>query len=125
MDRETRRIFAAVLAILVVLTGTAVLLLGRDPSSPSGAPEGTTNVVGVIVGIDSAGLGDVRSFTLRADGGTLYTFGLAELENGDVFPPAHMAEHQATAEPVRVYYREAAGTLLAIRVDDAPRPAAS
>jgi hypothetical protein len=48
-------------------------------------------------------------------------FRLDRLENGTAFPPGHLAEHQATAEPVRVWYSDEAGTRYAIRVDDAPR----
>ena len=48
-------------------------------------------------------------------------FQLDQLENGTEFPPGHLVEHQATAEPVQVWYRDEAGTLHAIRIEDAPR----
>ena len=62
---------------------------------------------------------DVHSFTLRANDGQRLTFGLAELQNGTQFPPGHLAEHQATSQPVRVFYRDAGGTLQALRLEDA------
>ena len=51
-------------------------------------------------------------------------FDLSRLENGAEFPPGHLVEHQATAERVRVWYREDGGVRLAIRLEDAgARPA--
>ena len=45
--------------------------------------------------------------------------GIGELENGDEFPPGHLAEHQATAEPVVVYYRVEGNERFAVRLEDA------
>jgi hypothetical protein len=82
------------------------------PSSP---------VDGVVVGIDSAGLGQVRSFQLRVanEGGTI-SLALGPLENATQFPPGHLAEHEATASPVRAYFRVSAGSLVVYRLEDAP-----
>jgi hypothetical protein len=121
VDRGTRRLFGVVLVALVLVVGGAALFLSETSGPPSEPPDDTVAVEGVIVGVDSAGLGDVRSFDLRLDDGTVRTFGLAELENGDVFPPGHLAEHQVTAEPVRVWYRPGPEGDLAIRLEDAPR----
>jgi hypothetical protein len=123
MDRRTRSIFALLFLGLVVATGLAVTLLGTPPAPPvdGDPPPGTTAVRGVIVVVDSQGLGDVRGFTLRTDAGEVLPFSLRALENGTTFPPGHLAEHQATAEPVEVWFREEAGERLAIRIDDAPR----
>ena len=74
----------------------------------------------MVVAVDSAGLGDVAGFTLRRPGGELVEFSLRDLENGTQFPPGHLAEHQATAEPVRVWYRTEGPDRLAIRLEDAP-----
>jgi hypothetical protein len=120
VDRDTRRTFAIVLFVLVVGVGVATALLQQPASSADGGPPGTTAVDGVIVGVAAEGLGDVRSFDLRLGDGTVRTFGLSALENGVEFPPGHLAEHQLTAEPVRVWYRTEGDVDLAIRLADAP-----
>lgn len=122
MDRRTRNLFAIALVAVIALTGGAALILGAG-SSPTPAatpPAGTSEVVGVIVAVDSQGLGDVRGFTLRRSGGEELTFGLSALENGTQFPPGHLAEHLADAVPVRVWYRESGGERLALWLEDAP-----
>ena len=123
MDRGTRTLFAVALVVIIGITGGAAILLGGTGTGPgatgTSGPPGTTEVVGVIVGVDSAGLGDVRGFSLRETGGALMDFSLVAFENAAQFPPGHLAEHQATAQPVRVWYRDEGGVHLAIRVDDA------
>ncbi len=121
MDRRTRNLFALVFAAIVAVTGGAAILLSGSTNPDPDAPPGTTAVTGVIVAVDSRGLGDVRAFTLRREGGELIDFDLRALESGTEFPPGHLAEHQATAEPIRVWYREEGGVRVAIRVEDAPR----
>jgi hypothetical protein len=127
VDRRTRNLFAIVLVAVIALSGGAALILGGG-SSPTPAatppaatpPAGTPEVVGVIVAVDSQGLGDVRGFTLRRSGGEELGFSLAALENGIQFPPGHLAEHLADAVPVRVWYRESGGERLALWLEDAP-----
>ena len=65
-------------------------------------------MTGVIVGVDSEGLDQVRGFSLRTDDGVTLAFTIGALENGAAFPPGHLVEHQATAQPVRVWYRRRA-----------------
>ncbi len=110
------------LVVVIAITGGAALILGGSPppSQPSGPPAGTDAVVGVVVAVDSGGLTDVRGFTLRTTDGRLLTFGLAELQNGVEFPPGHLAEHQLTASPVRVWYLLGGDPPQAIRLEDAP-----
>lgn len=119
MDRATRNLFALLLVGVIVLTGGAALILGGSPAGDQGAPPGTTTVTGVIVGVQAESLGDVRSFQVRTTAGEVLDFDLSALENGDVFPTGHLAEHQVTADPVRVWYRDEGGTRFAIRVADA------
>jgi hypothetical protein len=116
VDRTTRNIFLASLLGLIAVTVGAVVLLG----GASGPPPGTTLVQGVVIGVDSSGLTKVRGFTLRADDGRTLKFDLAALENAVEFPPGHLVEHQGLGSEVRVYYRDAGGTLQAIRLEDAP-----
>ena len=120
MDRRTRNLFALVLIVVVAITGGAALLLSDTSRTEPDGPPGTTAVDGVIVAVDSAGLSDVRGFTLRRPGGEILVFRLGELENGDQFPPGHLAEHQATAAPVRVWYRMEGSERFAVRLEDAP-----
>ena len=108
-----------VLVAVVVLAAAAALFSGGAPSPDSSGPPGTIEAVGVIVAVDAAGLGDVRGFTLRQVGGAQIEFDLRAIENGAQFPPGHLAEHQATAEPVRVWYRLEGNDRLAIRLEDA------
>jgi hypothetical protein len=125
VDRGTRNIFLWVIAALIVVTGTIVVISNTASSTPSPSaslaplPSDTPQAVGVIVAIDAASLADVRSFTLRTTDDRRLVFGLAELQNGTQFAPGHLAEHQATAQPVRVFYRDAGGTLQALRLEDA------
>jgi hypothetical protein len=119
VDRRTRNLFLAALVVVIAVTGAAAFLLGgsavRDPEAPPGAQA----VVGVIVGVESEGLDKVGGFDLRTtDQGTI-TFVLGDLDNGAEFPPGHLVEHQATAQPVRVWYRTEGGERVAVRLEDA------
>jgi hypothetical protein len=120
VDRWTRRLFAVLFVGVVVATALAALLLSETTGADPDLPPGTTAMTGVVVAVDSAGLGDVRGFTLRRPGGELVEFVLSALENGSEFPPGHLAEHQATAQPVRVWFRTEGEDRLAIRLEDAP-----
>jgi hypothetical protein len=119
VDRRTRNLFALVLIVVVAITGGAALLLSDTSRIDPDGPPDTTAVEGVIVAVDSAGLSDVRGFTLRRPGGEMLMFRLGELENRDQFPPGHLAEHQATAAPVRVWYRMEGSERFAVRLEDA------
>jgi len=119
MDRRTRNLFVLAFASVVVLAGAAALLLGGTSLPDPGAPKDAVTAVGVIVGVKSEGLDRVSGFTLRTtDQGSL-EFVIGALENGTEFPPGHLVEHQATAQPVRVWYRNQNGARLAIRLEDA------
>jgi len=113
------RLFATLMATALV-AGCAPGPRG-DPtadSSGSGAPP-TSPVEGVIVRVESQGLDQVTSFRLRTSDGDLLDFSIGSLENGDEFPPGHLTEHQATSDPIRVFFRMDGGSLVAIRLEDA------
>lgn len=119
MDRRTGTLFAVLLIGIVGATVLAGILLA-EPSGPD-LPPGTEQMTGVVVAVDAASLSDVRGFTLRRQGGELVEFSLRELENATEFAPGHLAEHQATAEPIRVIFRNEDDERLALRLEDAPR----
>jgi hypothetical protein len=120
VDRGTRKVFVLVLGAVIVLTGAAAFLLGGSSFIDPSAPANATAVDGVIVAVRSEGLDRVNGFDLRTiDQGTL-AFTLGDLENGAEFPPGHLVEHQATAQPVRVWYRTEGGDKVAVRLEDAP-----
>src|SRR5438874_2564787 len=101
MDRRTRTLFALALGVIVVLTAGAALLLGGTSNPDPEGPAGAQSVVGVIVGVDAVTLTNVRRFTLRTSDGATTAFDIGVLENGAEFPPGHLVEHQATAQPIR------------------------
>jgi hypothetical protein len=117
VDRTTFRLFIGVLAVVVVAVAAAATIFGgtaRDPEAPQG-----DQAVGIVTSIDSEGLTAVRGFTLlRRDGGE-QEFRIGTLENGEEFPPGHLAEHQALATPVRVWYRTEGDERVAFRLEDA------
>ena len=87
-------------------------------ASPTLAAEGL--VSGVVLSVDSAGLTDVRGFTLRTAEGEVLAFRIGTLEPGPgTFPAGHLREHLASAAPVEVRYRRDGATLFAIRLRDA------
>jgi hypothetical protein len=117
MDRTTRNLFALALVLVIAVTGGAAILLGG--SSGRGSSDAPT-LDGVIVGVDSAGLDQVRGFSLRTMDGTTVEFTIGTLEDPTAFPPGHLVEHQATAQAVRVWYRTEGSNRVAIRLADAP-----
>ena len=119
MDPRSRILFALAFIAVVVLAGAAALLLGDSVAPDPDAPPNAASVVGVIVGVEAQGLTDVRGFTLRTSDGSSVEFTLGDLENGTEFPPGHLVEHQATAEQVRVWYRDEGDRKVAIRLEDA------
>ena len=119
MDRRTRNLFALVLVAVIAITGGAALLLSDTSMFDPDGSSDVAAVEGVVVAVDSAGLTDVRGFTLRVAGGETMAFRLGELENATDFPPGHLAEHQATAAPIRVWYRTEGDERYAVRLEDA------
>jgi hypothetical protein len=121
VDRRTRTLFVVALVAVVLLSGGAALLLGDGSQATPGPSIEGPSMVGVVVSVDARSLGDVRGFQLRRQDGVVVDFQLGQLENATTFPPGHLAEHQATAAPVRVVYRTEGDQLFAIRLEDAAR----
>jgi hypothetical protein len=74
---------------------------------------------GVVVDVDATGLDRVRGFTVRSADGEVVEFHIGALEPGS-FPPGHLTEHAATAQPIIVTYRIDDGVNVATKLEDAP-----
>jgi len=106
-----------ILLTVIGLAGGAAIVSQRAPSA---RPDGAPTVDGIVVGVDSAGLGNVKGFRLRTADGRTLTFDLSADRNGAQFPPGHLTEHLATASPVRVWYEGSGDQLKALWLEDAP-----
>ena len=99
----------------------AALALGSVVLSALGqAPRERETETGIVIAVDSAGLTNVRGFSIRTNEGRTLAFRIGVLENGAKFPPGHLLEHAATGVKVVVTYRPENGELVAIRIEDAP-----
>ena len=101
---------------ILVLLGIAQLIEGRPPAP---TPDVSSPVDGVVVSVDASSLSDVRGFVIRTPGGFAFEFALGKLENPTEFPPGHLAEHQATSEPIRAFFRIEGGRRVVYRLEDA------
>ena len=112
-------LLAVAFAMLVLAAACGPAPTGSPTTASTGpAPSLESPVVGVITHVESQGLDQVTAFSLRTDAGTIVTFRIGTLENGDEFPPGHLTEHQATSEPVRVFFRVEGAELVATRLED-------
>jgi len=120
---------AARAALAVALFAASLVCACGPAASPSPPPDGSvpgSPVDGVVLSVDATGLTQVRGFTLRTAAGDIVDFTLGTLEDPTQFPPGHIAEHQANALPVRVYFVPGPeGGLVVYRLEDAPRPSPS
>jgi hypothetical protein len=75
---------------------------------------------GLVLRVDSPSLGRVDGFSLRTDDGRVVEFDTRSLRfDQGGFPAAHLSEHQASAERVRVTYRVSDGRNVVVRLADA------
>jgi len=109
-------------ALLLAWAAVSPLILPAATPAPGPASPGApaSPVVGVVTKVDSSGLSSVNGFRLRLGDGSTLAFEIGTLENGDEFPPGHLAEHLATASPVEVFFRVENGALVVYRIQDAP-----
>lgn len=101
------------LGVLVAL-GAIAFVVAASLARPTDRTE-----VGVVISVDAASLTEVHGFTIRTPDGRTVEFRVGALENGTEFPPGHLAEHAATATPIRVTYRDEGSGRVAVRLDDA------
>jgi hypothetical protein len=114
-------------ALVAAALAATVLVAGCGPT-PAATPEVQSPVDGIVTSVDVVSLTDVRGFTLQplGGGGLVVAFKLGPLENATAFSPSHLKEHQATSEPIRVWFRIENGERVAYRLEDAPAtPAAT
>jgi hypothetical protein len=113
VDPRARNRIVVVVIVVLAVTGVAALVASR------GSSQTELSVTGVVAGIQSEGLDRVRSFSLRTDAGQILEFEFGIVQNAAEFPPGHLAEHQATGQPVRVFYVQQGESRVAVRIDDA------
>ncbi|HEV8490388.1 MAG TPA: hypothetical protein VGQ58_11435 [Candidatus Limnocylindrales bacterium] len=105
-----------VLPLLGAVVALAVVAIALAPRVGDERVE-----TGVVVAVDSAGLTDVRGFTLRTADGRTLDFRIGRVQNPVQFPPAHLGVHLADGVPVRVTFEMEGDERVAIRLEDAPR----
>jgi hypothetical protein len=110
VHRPTRALLVATCLACIAVGGC-----GTESEPGSGSPDELT---GVVVEVDSRGLGDVRGFTLRSEGET-YEISIDPDQRFDDFPLSHLRDHLASAEPVRVEVEGRSGELFATSLTDA------
>ncbi|HYO44728.1 MAG TPA: hypothetical protein VES19_16125 [Candidatus Limnocylindrales bacterium] len=121
LARRARTPLAA-LAIVLALTATPALV-SCTAQAPATVAPGTpvaleSPVTGRLVKLEADGLTKVRGFTMRLDDGSEVAFTMGPVDNAADFPPGHLAEHMATSELVRVYYRDESGARVVYRLED-------
>ncbi|HEX2056891.1 MAG TPA: hypothetical protein VHI71_00840 [Actinomycetota bacterium] len=85
-----------------------------EPAEPAGAPD---EVTGVLLDVESEGVGEVTSFKLKEDDETYEIFIDENVDYG--FNLGHLNEHLTTGDPVRVPLEERDGKLYAQAIEDA------
>jgi hypothetical protein len=107
-----RRLVALVAAVIAVAVAAALV-------AGTARPADRATETGVVIDVRATSLTEVQAFTIRTADGRTVTFRVGELENATAFPPGHLNEHRATAQPVVVTYLDEADGPRAIRIDDA------
>lgn len=135
-----QRVTVAVVALAVVagLIALGFVVLSPVPLSSASPPPAScacslapaasfpaSPIDGVVVKVDSTGIGNVRGFTMRVAGGATLDLTLGTLENAAQFAPGHLTEHEATATPVRAYFVVNGGIPVVYRLEDAPAASSS
>lgn len=109
---------AALIGAAALAIALALAACGTDGSPETSLP--ASPIDGVVVHVDSTGLGNVTGFTLRRPGGATLLLSLGTLENATQFAPGHLAEHETTGLPVRAWFVMSGGIPIVYRLEDAP-----
>lgn len=76
---------------------------------------------GFVVDVQSTSLTQIDSFTIRTQEGEALRFRVGAVDlDGGAFPPSHLREHMATAQPVAVAFTREGDERIATRLVDAP-----
>jgi hypothetical protein len=101
----------AALVVLGLALVTAVVAVGCEPALQTDS--------GIVTSVDSPSIGVVDGFELQARDGRRLVFDTSGLAFHPEFPPTHLIEHQALAQPITVTYRTEGDRLVVVRLDDA------
>ena len=101
------------LLLIALLSAAGLVAAGCQPT--------LYTETGIVTTVNSASLVEVDGFTLRTNDGRTLTFSTRDLPiRDDGFPPQHLREHQALAQPVQVTYRVTDGRNDVVKLQDAP-----
>ncbi|MEA2622612.1 MAG: hypothetical protein QOH61_1522 [Chloroflexota bacterium] len=99
----------------------AFVLLAVVAGFVAGCTGTLQRATGIVVNVQSQSLTEIDAFELRTAEGQILTFAVGPITfDGGSFPPQHLREHQALAQPVLVTYRVEDGRNVAIKLEDAP-----
>ena len=102
------------LLLAMLLATLSLLVLACEPT--------LRQQTGIVVGVDSPGLGRVDSFQLLTSGGETLTFDTASLRFRAEFPAPHLAEHQIIGDRIVVTYKQDGDRSVVTQLDDARGP---
>ncbi|MDQ3951630.1 MAG: hypothetical protein M3279_01505 [Actinomycetota bacterium] len=106
-----------VVLLLCCLALLGVACGGDDGNDAAEAPDAPEEVTGVVLDVESEGVGEVTSFTLKEGDETYEIFIAEDVDYG--FNLGHLSEHLTTGDPVRVPLEERDGKLYALEIEDA------
>jgi hypothetical protein len=113
----TSRVRFVRFALIVSLA--AALIAGCTLVEQGGQPV-EREAIGLVTAVEGSGPADVRQFTLRTDEGQTLSFSIRPGRlSATAFPAAHLREHLASGQKVRVRYVAESGTLIPIDLADA------
>lgn len=107
-----------VIVVLAVVGYVGFRAVTQEPEATPGVLP-PSPVTGIVIAVDSQGLGQVRAFAIKLADGSAFDLTLGPLENATEFSLAHLTEHMATSEPIRAFYRLEAGVPTVYRLEDA------
>lgn len=108
------QIWTRFLVALVMAVAFALPACGDDSNAGDGGGSGTHT--GIVTNVESEGLNEVSSFTLKSGDETFEILIDESVTYG--FPLGHLEEHRVSAAPVEVEVEERDGDLYALSIVD-------